>query len=372
MLVGLLAGGVLADHRDRRSLLSAVRVPQALLAAGLMVNARAARPLLWLIYVVTLAIGLTAGLSSPAASAALPALVGTPRLAAASALNSMSRQVATLGGPALAGWLIAGPGVASCYAADTAGFVLFGVATLFIRPLPPAGVTSRPGLRSMAEGFRFVRHSGVLGGILILDASAMVFGMPAGLFPAIATEHFGGGPSTFGLLTAAPAAGAVLGALTSGWTSHLRRPGWVVIIAGMAWGGAVIGFGLARSLAWGLVFLALAGMSDLISEVLRNALLQHYAPDRLRGRVSSVYLAQVNTAPAVGNVEAGAVAQLFSLTISVVSGGIACVVGAALLGALVPAVRHARLDGAPPGLQEEPGGPDGPGGPVPQEGGVRA
>ena len=383
MLIGLLAGGVLADHRDRRQLLSAVRVPQALLAAGLMVNSLVAHPLLWLIYVVTLAIGLTAGLASPASSAALPALVGTSRLAAATALNSMSRQLATLVGPALAGWLIAGPGLASCYAADTLGFIAFGIATRFIRPLPPQGVTSRPGLRSLAEGFRFVAHSGVLGGILLLDASAMIFGMPAGLFPAIATEHFHGGPATFGLLTAAPAAGAVLGALTSGWTSHLRRPGLVVIAAGTAWGGAVIGFGLAPSLEIALLFLALAGWSDLISEVLRNALLQHYAPDALRGRVSSLYLAQVSSAPAIGNVEAGAVAQLFSLTVSVVSGGIACVAGALLLGALVPAVRKATLDpaeapgsgpGSGPGsaASKDPDDPDDPGGPLQPEGRVTA
>jgi ENTS family enterobactin (siderophore) exporter len=202
----------------------------------------------------------------------------------------------------------------------------------------------------------------------------MIFGMPAGLFPAIATEHFHGGPSTFGLLTAAPAAGAVVGALTSGWTSHLRRPGLVVIGAGVAWGGAVIGFGLASSLVVALLFLALAGMSDLISEVLRNALLQHYAPDALRGRVSSLYLAQVSTAPAIGNVEAGAVAQLFSLSVSVVSGGIACVAGALLLGALVPAVRKATLDpaGAASGDSESGGGPDEPGGPLPEEGRVTA
>jgi ENTS family enterobactin (siderophore) exporter len=380
MLVGLLAGGVLADHRDRRQLLSVVRVPQALLAAGLMVNSLVDRPSLGLIYAITLAIGLTAGLASPASSAALPALVGTRRLAAATALNSMSRQLATLGGPALAGWLIAGPGVSACYATDTVGFVIFGIATRFIKPLPPQGVITRPGLKSLAEGFRFVRRSGVLGGILLLDTSAMIFGMPAGLFPAIAIEHFHGGPSAFGLLTAAPAAGAVLGALTSGWTSHVRRPGLVVIGAGMAWGGAVIGFGLADSLAVGLLFLALAGMSDLISEVLRNALLQHYAPDALRGRVSSLYLAQVSSAPAVGNVEAGAVAQLFSLTVSVVSGGIACVAGAALLGALVPAVRKATLDPAepesgagPPGEGDGEDDGDGPGGgPLAEEGRLRA
>ena len=124
-------------------------------------------------------------------------------------------------------------------------------------------------------------------------------------------------------------------------------------------------------------------MSDLISEVLRNALLQHYAPDALRGRVSSLYLAQVTGAPAIGNVEAGAVAQLFSLTVSVVSGGIACVAGALLLGALVPAVRKATLDPGAPGsgpgsgpgsaAGKGPGpGPDDPGGPLQQEGRVTA
>jgi ENTS family enterobactin (siderophore) exporter len=117
----------------------------------------------------------------------------------------------------------------------------------------------------------------------------------------------------------------------------------VVIGAGMVWGAAVVGFGLSRNLALALAFLALAGMGDLISEVLRNALLQHYTPDPLRGRVASLYLAQVNTAPAIGNVEAGVVAELFSTTVSVVSGGLACIAGALILGAAIPALRHAKL-----------------------------
>jgi MFS transporter, ENTS family, enterobactin (siderophore) exporter len=343
MLIGLMAGGVLADRHDRRKLLAVVRIPQAVLALLLMVNSLLGHPALWPIYVITLAIGLTAGLSSPASTAAGPALVGTGRLAAAAALNSMSGQLANLGGPALAGALIAGPGLSVCYAIDAVGFAVFGVAVHFIRPLPPAPGGQRPGLQALTEGFRYVRRNGVIGGMLLIDTSAMIFGMPAGLFPALASEHFHGGPATFGLLTAAPAFGAIIGAATSGWTSHVRRPGLVVIGAGILWGASIVGFGLASSLIIGLGFLALAGMSDLISEVLRNALLQHYTPDQLRGRVSSLYLAQVNSAPAVGNVEAGGVAQLFSLTTSVVSGGLACVGGALLLGALIPAVRHASL-----------------------------
>jgi ENTS family enterobactin (siderophore) exporter len=343
MLVGLLAGGMLADRYDRRKVLLAVRLPQAALSALMLLNSLLARPGLWPIYVLTLGIGLLAGLGSPAATAVVPALVSPNRLAAAVALNAMGNQLGWLVGPALAGLLIARTGLAACYGIDAAAFAVFGLAMLFVRPLPPSVRAQRPGLRSLAEGFKFVRHNGVVGGMLLIDTNAMIFGMPTGLFPALAAEHFHGGSATFGLLTAAPGLGAIIGAATSGWTSHLRRPGIVVIGAGIVWGGAIVGFGLVRSLPVALVFLALAGMGDLISEVLRNALLQHYTPDPLRGRVSSLYLGQVNTAPALGNVEAGAVAQLFSPVISVVSGGLACVAGALLLGLVIPALRTATL-----------------------------
>jgi MFS transporter, ENTS family, enterobactin (siderophore) exporter len=356
MLAGLLAGGVLADRHDRRQLLLAVQLPQALLAALLLANSLLARPGLWPLYAIMTGVGLLAGLGSPASTAAVPALVGPTRLAAAAALNSMSSQLGNLCGPALAGVLIAGPGLAACYAIDAGCFAIFAAALLFVRPLPPTVRVRHPGLRSLAEGFRYVRHSGVVGGMLLVDTSAMIFGMPAGLFPALASEHFHGGAATFGLLTAAPGLGAMVGAATSGWTGRLRRPGLVVIGAGLVWGAAIVGFGLTSSLLVAVAFLALAGMGDLISEVLRNALLQRYTPDPLRGRVSSLYLAQVNSAPALGNVEAGAVAQLFSPSISVVSGGLACVAGALLLGALIPALRAATL--AVPG--DGPDGPDGP------------
>jgi MFS transporter, ENTS family, enterobactin (siderophore) exporter len=364
MFAGLLLGGMLADRHDRRTLMLASRVPLGLLAALLMGNSLLARPQLWAIYVLVLAIGFMSGIGSPASTAAVPALVGPDRLAAASALNAMGSQLGSLGGPALAGVLIAGPGVAACYGIDAACFVIFGFTLWFIRPLPPTVRAGRPGLRSMAEGLSYVRHNRVVAGMLAVDTSAMIFGMPTALFPAIASEHFHGGSATFGLLAAAPGFGALVGAATSGWTSRLRRPGMVVIGAGLAWGAAIVGFGFSDSLAIALVFLALAGMADLISEILRNALLQRYTPDELRGRVASLYLAQVNSAPSLGNVEAGLVAQLFTLTISVVSGGLVCVAGALILGAVNPALRRATL-GPPAGGSAGSAGRDDDGGLAP-------
>ncbi len=345
LFIGLLAGGMLADRHDRRKLLMAVQIPEALLAFALMANSLLGHPALWPLYVLTFGLGLMSGLSSPASTAATPALVGERRLAAAAALNSAASQLGALGGPALAGILIAGPGLPTCYAINAGCYVLFGIAVTGLRPLPPTVRADRPGLSSLAEGFRYVRHNAVVAGMLLVDTNAMIFGMPSALFPALASEHFHGGSATFGLLTAAPAFGAIVGAATSGWTGRLRRPGLVVIGAGLVWGGAITGFGLVTNLSLALGFLALAGMGDIISEVLRNALLQLHTPDQLRGRVSSLYLAQVSGAPALGNVEAGGVAKLAGLEFSIVSGGLACIAGALLLGMLIPALRTATLQG---------------------------
>lgn len=356
---GLLIGGTLADSHDRRKVMLITRTPLVITAALLTLNSLLSHPLLWAIYVLVLFSGALSGLGSPASTAAVPAVVGDSQLPAAAALNAMGSQLGQLGGPALAGILIAGPGLAVCYGMDAVCLAIFGATLWFIRPLPPTGAVSRPGLKSMAEGLRYVTKNSVVGGMLAVDTSAMIFGMPSALFPAIAAEHFHGGSATFGLLASAPGFGALIGAATSGWTSHVRKPGVVVIIAGLAWGVAIVAFGFSDNLAVGLVFLALAGMADLFSEVLRNSLLQRYTPDRLRGRVTSVYLAQVTTAPSLGNFEAGVVAQLFSTTISVVSGGLICVAGALLLGVLNPALRNASLSGPVPeqDTQLSPAGP---------------
>lgn len=342
-LAGLLAGGMLADRHDRRRLLLAVQPPQTLLALLLLVNSLAVRPSLGAVYALMLGLGVLDGLGSPALAAALPALVGGHRLAPAAALNATASQVGRLVGPAAAGLLIADFGLPACYLADAACFALFAAALSRVRPLPPSIRARRPGPRSLAQGFGFIRRSGVVGGILLADTNAMIFGMPTALFPAFATQHFHGGSATYGLLAAAPGVGALVGAATSGWTGRVRRPGLVVLGSGLAWGAAIAAFGLTGNLVLALGCLGVAGMGDLVSEVLRNALMQIYTPDRLRGRVASLYLAQVTTAPALGNVEAGAVAQAFTPTISVVSGGLACAVGTVLIGALIPALRHAAL-----------------------------
>ena len=182
-----------------------------------------------------------------------------------------------------------------------------------------------------------MRTKQALLGIFVVDTNAMVFGMPMALFPAYGA-HFGGGARTVGFLYAAPYAGALVATLLSGWVVHARRQGLGVCVAASAWGAAIVGFGFAPSLWPALLFLALAGGADDWSAILRSTILLSVTPDSMRGRLLGIELAQVASAPTLGNVEAGALASATSLRFSVVSGGLACVAGCALCAAAFPAL----------------------------------
>jgi hypothetical protein len=215
------------------------------------------------------------------------------------------------------------------------------LATFLIAPQPPqAGAGHPPGLRSIVAGLGYLRGRPVIQGAYLLDINAMVFGMPRAVFPALASTVFGGGARTLGFLYAAPGAGALLGAVTTGWVHRVRRQGRTVIAAVLVWGAAITCFGLVRWLPAALVLLAVAGCADVISAVFRGTILQLMVPDRFRGRLMGVQMAVVTGGPRVGDAETGAVAAAFGPVTSVVSGGLACVAGALILARLLPAFRR--------------------------------
>jgi len=192
----------------------------------------------------------------------------------------------------------------------------------------------------LRQGWRFLVSQKVILGTFVLDTNAMVFGMPQALFPAVAAAHFDAGAGVVGLLYAAPAVGALAAALASGWVADARRQGVAVAAAIVLWGLAIAGFGLATALWVGLVMLAVAGLADEYSAILRSTILFSGTPDRMRGRMQGFELAQVASTPALGNVEAGLVASLTSLRFSIVSGGLACAVGAVAIVAAIPSLFH--------------------------------
>ncbi|MDX3658025.1 enterobactin transporter EntS [Streptomyces sp. ID05-26A] len=347
LLVGLLTGGVLADRNERRKLILGSRVVVAVVLGALAVNASLPSPSLWFVYVAAVIAGSVAGVGGSALMAAIPSTVRPVHLAAAGALLTLASQFGAMIGPSVAGLIAAGPGVAACFAIDAVGY-LVGVALLWKLPaLRPEGVdeVKEHPLRSIAEGWKFLRTNAIVRGLLIIDLWAMVFAMPYVLFPQMATEVFGGGPEAVGLLHTAPAVGAFIGGLFSGWVNTFRHSGRALIGAVLLWGLAITAFGLSGHLWLGLAFLVVAGAADTTSEILRRALLQHHTPDRLQGRVSSLWLAQATSGPAVGGAEAGLAARLLGPGLGIAAGGVICVAGVVLVALTMPGLRRANLRG---------------------------
>ena len=336
LIVGSLIGGTVGDVVDRRSLIAVTAAASCLAAAGLVLNSLAAHPSLLVIYLVSaLAAGLT-GFASPARNAAIPMLVSPRHLVAAYSFNQIVFQLAVIVGPLIAGLLIASAGIAWTYGIDAASFVVMALAALAMRPLPPEGGGQRAGIRSILDGFSFLRGRQVLQGVYLIDLNAMIFGMPRALFPAMAATVFHVGPTGLGMLYAAPAIGGLLGASTTGWVESIVRRGRAVVVAVALWGVAITIFGFTSTLGVALGALAIAGWADVISAVLRNTILQSSIPDDMRSRLSSFQMAVVQGGPRLGDTEAGAVAALTSTEFSVISGGLACIVGAGVVARLLP------------------------------------
>jgi MFS family permease len=357
LVVGSLVGGALADQYDRRRLLLLAQVLLGLCSVGLTLNAFAAQPRLWLIYALTGGTAAFTGLDMPTRNAAVPTLVRQELLPSAFALQQLLWQAAQVVGPAVAGIIIARSSVTATYVVDA---VTFALATLFIvriRPLRPAGGGTRASGTSILEGLRFLRGRRALQGSFIIDINAMVFGMPRAIFPEIGLRLFGSA-EVAGLLYAAPGAGALVGAATSGWLHRIERQGRAIVICVLVWGGSIALFGLTTFLPAALFFLALAGAADVVSAVFRSAILQSSVPDRLRGRLSAIFISVVAGGPRLGDLEAGAVAALAGPQVSVVSGGVACMAGAlAVARALPDLARWNRRDHPPVGEEDEvPGG----------------
>lgn len=344
LLLGSLLGGSVADAFDRRRILLGSQVVLAATSAGLAFNAMGGHPALWPLFLLPAVAAGFSGMDSSTRAAAMVALVEPEALVAANALRQLLLTVSLVAGPVVAGLILGRFGPVAIYWTDVASFAAAMVAVVGIPSLQPTGGGTRVGFRSMLDGLRFLRGHQALQGTFIVDLNAMIFGMPRALFPAMGIGVFHGGATAVGLLYAAPGAGALLGAIFTGWAAHARRQGRAVLIAVVLWGVAIAAFGLVSWLPAALALLAVAGAADVVSAVFRGAILQLETPDRLGGRLFSIQIAVVTGGPRVGDAEAGAVAALAGVRASVVSGGLACVAGVALLARLLPGFTNYKIE----------------------------
>jgi MFS family permease len=326
LLTLTLVGGALADAVDRRRLLIWTQLGMAAVGVGLVFNSALDRPSVPACFVLAFLAASFFCLGIGGMRSITPRLVPEEKVASAMVLEGVSGSFTSVAGPALAGITIKLVGLTAAYAIDLSTFAI-GIASILALPkIAPVADADRPSLRSIVEGFRYVRKQPVILGFMVVDLNAMVFGMPMALFPAIA-QHRYGDPTLVGYLYSAPYAGALISSLTAGWIPHVRRQGLAVAIAAIGWGIAIAAFGFAASLWLGLLTLAVAGAADNISAVFRSTIMLTATPEGMRGRLTGIEFAQVASGPTLGNMEAGVVASLTSLRFSIVSGGIMCVIG---------------------------------------------
>lgn len=333
-----LLSGAVTDRIDRRRILMVTQLCLAACSAALLAGALSGAMPVWAIYIVVGVAAAFAAVDSPTRTAVIPRLVERDRLAGALSLNIAVFQTSLVAGPAFGGLVIARFGLPGAYGIDVGSFAAAFTAVLLLPAQPPAGEHHEAPLAAIRRGLRFARGQPVILGGFAMDLAAMVFGLPRALFPVLAVTTFHVGPAGLGLLYAAPGAGAVIAALSTGWLAHVSRLGRVIVVTVAIWGLAVIGFGFAEVLWAGLALLVLAGAADSFSAVCRNTIMQTLTPDELRGRVTSLYFMVVVSGPYLGDLEAGAVASLTTPQIAVVSGGVASLAGLAVAAAAFPAV----------------------------------
>ena len=348
IVVFSLISGVVADAWDRRRLMLFTQIAATIVAAALAVLAFQGVTSVLPVYVLA-ALGAAVGaFDLPARNALVPSLVPREHLPNAISLNTIMFQTASVVGPSLGGILIAASGVGWVYVANAISFAFVIVALLMMRDVPvrqPSG--DDVSLNAALEGLRFVFRSPLIRSTMLLDFFATFFSSATALLPIFAQDILQVGAKGYGWLYAAPATGALLtSAVMVPMIDRIERRGVVLLWAVAGYGLATVVFGLSRSFWLTFLCLALTGATDTVSMVIRNIVRQLETPDRLRGRMTGVNMVFFNGGPQLGELEAGAVANWFGAPISVVTGGIGCLLATGWISATTPALRHYTRDSA--------------------------
>ncbi len=332
-----LYGGVLADRVDRRKMILITEFALMIMTFSLFINSQMAEPSLIWIYVVAGSFAALDGLQRPSADAILPRLVGHEDLPSASALMSLRWQTGVITGPALAGILLATAGTGTAYLVDVITFAISIIFILRVKSVKPLAKNPAPTFGAMVEGIKYATSRKDLLGTYLVDLAAMFFAMPNALFPFWADQL--DATWALGLFYAAGTIGSVIVTLTSGWIKNYHHHGRAVFLAALGWGAAITLAGTTDSLFLILLFLAIAGASDMVSALFRGAIWNQSIPDELRGRLAGIELLSYSVGPLGGQMRAGTFAAVTNLRTSVISGGLLCIGFVTIAAAALPKFR---------------------------------
>src|SRR6266545_7897131 len=367
ILLFSMISGVAADALNRRTLMLVTQSLMALLAAILALMTLRGLDHVWPIYVLAACSSAAGAFDLPARQALVPTLIPREHLPNAISLNTIALQTASVAGPALGGLMIASVNVGWVYAVNAMSFLfvigalalmkgqgsshldgrgMAGLPSTMLRPGKAGATGERRGEFTVAaalDGLRFVFRAPLIRSTMLLDFFATFFSSATALLPIFAQDILRVGPQGYGWLYAAPACGAVMmSAAMVLLTSRIKRRGPVLLWAVGLYGLATVAFGISRSFWITFACLALTGVADTISMVIRNIVRQLETPDRLRGRMIGVSMIFFIGGPQLGEMEAGAVANWLGAPFSVISGGLGCLLAVAWVAASTPELRRYR------------------------------
>jgi MFS family permease len=340
-----LFSGVVADVLDRRRLMLVTQTVMAVLAVILAVLAFRGLTTVWPIYVLAALTSAASAFDAPARQSLIPNLVPREHLPNALSLNTILFQAASVVGPSLAGLTISIGGVAWAYAVNALSFVAVIVGVLLMRDVQSysSSTVGEVSVKAAKEGLRFVFASPMIRSTMLLDFFATFFASATALLPIFAQDVLHVGAHGYGLLYAAPSAGALVASLAMiRAVEAIPRQGLTLLWAVTLYGGATIIFGLSRSFWLTMACLAVSGAADTVSTVLRNIVRQMETPDHLRGRMVGVNMMFFMGGPQLGELEAGMVANWLGAATSVVSGGLGSLGATAWVAGSTPALRRYR------------------------------
>jgi MFS family permease len=333
-----LVGGVVADVVDRRRLMMATQSVMLLCSATLASVTFRGLLHVWPIFLLTSIASAAWAFDTPARQALMPTLVPLKDFPNAVSLSMLMFQVGLIVGPPLAGFVMASHGPALVYTINAASFVavILGLALMRTsgRPEKDESEPARISFDALREGLRFVWRTPIIVQTMTLDFVATFFASANQLLPIFAKDILRVGAQGYGVLAAAPAGGAIVTGLVMARLGTLKKQGLLVIVSIAVFGAATIAFGWSRVFWVSWLMLAITGAADTISTILRQTVRQLVTPNKLRGRMTSINMIFFMGGPQLGEVEAGTVAALIGAPLSVVTGGAACLIAAAIaLGA---------------------------------------
>ena len=346
-----LAGGVVADAINRKRLMFATQTVMLVSAGLLAVMTASGLTSVWPIYLLTAIASAAIAFDNPARQAMLPTLVPKRDFQNAVSLGILVFNSAMIIGPSLAGLLLKIQGPALIYALNAASFVAVIIALILMKAggrvesdSPLSGMT----FAALREGLRFVWRTPIIVQTMVLDFVATFFASATALLPIYAAEILKVGAGGLGLLAAAPGAGSIVTGLAMARAGAIRRQGKAVLISVAIFGAATVVFAVSRWFWLSLVMLAITGAADTVSTVLRQTIRQLVTPDYLRGRMTSVNMVFFMGGPQLGEFEAGAVAALVGATLSVLTGGVGCLIAVAAASLWAKNLLHYEGDFAEP------------------------